>query len=113
MIAMIVRRLFQLPIILLVIYTTTLTLAWAIPGNPLDKPDGRRPAPEVVALASRIVSSKAVRQPVSVVARILELSETESRKNVVADRAGVHHSVVSKVLEAAETQRRSQLAVAS
>ncbi|MCA9289300.1 MAG: hypothetical protein KDA05_11980, partial [Phycisphaerales bacterium] len=48
MIAMIVRRLFQLPIILLVIYTTTLTLAWAIPGNPLDKPDGRRPAPEVV-----------------------------------------------------------------
>ncbi|MEZ6235451.1 MAG: ABC transporter permease [Phycisphaerales bacterium] len=48
MIAMIVRRLLQLPIILLVIYTTTLTLAWAIPGNPLDKPDGRRPAPEVI-----------------------------------------------------------------
>lgn len=71
------------------------------------------PAPETVALAERIVESKAVRQPVAVVARILSLAETEPRKNVLADRAGVHHSVVSKVLEAAETQRRSQLAVAS
>lgn len=71
------------------------------------------PAPEVTALAERIVSSKAVRQPVHTVARILAMSETEGRKNVVAERVGVHHSVVSKVLEAAESQRRSQLAVAS
>lgn len=47
MISMIVRRLLQLPLILAVIYTTTLTLAWAIPGNPLEKPDGRRPSAEV------------------------------------------------------------------
>lgn len=71
------------------------------------------PAPELVALASRIVESRAVRQPVAVVARILAMSETESRKNVIADRAGVHHSVVTKVLSEAETQRRSQLQAVS
>ena len=47
MIGLVVRRLAQLPIILLVIYTVTLTLAWSIPGNPLENPDGRRPSPEV------------------------------------------------------------------
>lgn len=47
MIGLIVRRLIQMPIILLVIYTFTLTLAWAIPGNPLENPEGRRPKPEV------------------------------------------------------------------
>ncbi len=45
---LIVRRLLQLPLILLVIYTITLTLAWAIPGNPLDH-DGRRPDDTVIA----------------------------------------------------------------
>lgn len=75
--------------------------------------DAPAPAPELVALASRIVASKAVRQPVATVSRILELSESESRKNVLAERVGVHHSVVSKVLSEAESQRRSQLAVAS
>ncbi len=44
---LIVRRLLQLPLILLVIYTITLTLAWMIPGNPLENPEGRRPSPEV------------------------------------------------------------------
>ena len=48
MIGLIVRRLLQLPIILLVIYTITLTLAWAIPGNPLENPEGRRPPQEVI-----------------------------------------------------------------
>ncbi|GMV26642.1 MAG: putative dipeptide-transport integral membrane protein ABC transporter DppB [Phycisphaerae bacterium] len=43
----VVRRLIQLPVVLLVIYTLTLALAWAAPGNPLDKPEGRRPPPEV------------------------------------------------------------------
>ncbi|HVU63137.1 MAG TPA: ABC transporter permease [Phycisphaerales bacterium] len=47
MISLILRRLMQLPLILLVIYTLTLTLAWAIPGSPLDKPEGRQPPPEV------------------------------------------------------------------
>ncbi|MCL4221664.1 MAG: ABC transporter permease [Phycisphaerales bacterium] len=48
MLALIVRRLLQLPIVLLVIYTVTLTLAWAIPGNPLDNDEGRRPPAAVV-----------------------------------------------------------------
>jgi oligopeptide transport system permease protein len=45
--ALILRRLLQLPLILWVIYTITFTLAWLIPGNPLEK-EGRRPPPEVV-----------------------------------------------------------------
>ncbi|MBN7310364.1 hypothetical protein [Mycobacteroides abscessus] len=80
---------------------------------PQGSPSAPSPAPEVVALASRIVESRAVRQPVHVVAQILSLAETESRKNVIADRAGVHHSVISKVLEAAETQRRHGLQAVS
>jgi oligopeptide transport system permease protein len=47
MISMILRRLAALPFILLVIYTITLTLAWVVPGNPLENPD-KRPKPEVV-----------------------------------------------------------------
>ncbi|ORA55859.1 DUF2637 domain-containing protein [Mycobacteroides franklinii] len=85
----------------------------ASPSAPQGSPDATTPAPEVVALAERIVESRAVRQPVSVVARILELGESESRKNVLADRAGVHHSVVSKVLESAEAQRRYGLVAVS
>ncbi|MCH9058032.1 MAG: hypothetical protein IIB55_05325, partial [Planctomycetes bacterium] len=48
MAGLIVRRLLQLPLILLVIYTLTLTLAWAIPGNPLENPEGRQPPQEVI-----------------------------------------------------------------
>jgi oligopeptide transport system permease protein len=44
---MISSRLLQLPLILLAVYTITLALAWAVPGNPLDRPEGRRPDPEV------------------------------------------------------------------
>jgi len=39
---LIASRLAQAPLIVLVIYTLTLALAWAAPGNPLDR-DGRRP----------------------------------------------------------------------
>ncbi len=48
MLALIARRLLQLPLILGAVYTITLALAWAIPGNPLENPEGRRPPPEVV-----------------------------------------------------------------
>ncbi len=41
------RRLLQVPVILLVIYTIAFALAWLAPGNPLDNPDGRRPPPEI------------------------------------------------------------------
>lgn len=44
---LITRRLAQLPLILGAIYTIALALAWAIPGNPLENPEGRRPPPEV------------------------------------------------------------------
>jgi len=43
------RRLLQLPLILMAIYSLTLWLAWSIPGNPLEKPEGRRPPPEIAA----------------------------------------------------------------
>lgn len=49
MAGLIIRRLIQLPVILLVIYTITLTLAWAIPGSPLENPEGRRPPDTVIA----------------------------------------------------------------
>lgn len=80
---------------------------------PQGSPDAAAPTPETVALAQRIVSSKAVRQPVSVVARILELAETESRKAVIEKALGVHHSVVTKVLDSAERERRHGLAAVS
>lgn len=45
---LILRRLIQMPFILLVIYTITFTLAWWIPGNPLENPEGRRPPQEIM-----------------------------------------------------------------
>ncbi|MBV6362611.1 hypothetical protein HZD78_21945 [Mycobacteroides chelonae] len=90
--------------------TTTRT---APPAAPQGSPSAPSPAPETVALAEKIVSSKAVRQPVSVVARILELAETESRKAVIEKALGVHHSVVTKVLDSAERERRHGLAAVS
>ncbi len=53
MLTLVARRLVQLPIILAVIYTLTLSLAWAIPGNPLENPEGRRPPPAVVEAMKR------------------------------------------------------------
>jgi oligopeptide transport system permease protein len=47
MMTLILRRLIALPFILLIIYTITLTLAWAVPGNPLENPE-KRPKPEVI-----------------------------------------------------------------
>ena len=45
---LVVRRLIQLPVIVLVIYTITFALAWLIPGNPLQNPEGRQPPRDVV-----------------------------------------------------------------
>ncbi|MBX3382465.1 MAG: ABC transporter permease [Phycisphaeraceae bacterium] len=47
MLAVILRRLAQLPLILGAVYTVTLVLAWGVPGNPLERAEGRRPPPEV------------------------------------------------------------------
>ncbi|WP_100514941.1 hypothetical protein [Mycobacteroides abscessus] len=85
----------------------------ASPSAPQKVSGAANPAPETVALAQRIVESRAVRQPVATVSRILAMAESESRKNIVAERAGVHHSVVTKIMEAAEAQRRSQLQAVS
>jgi len=48
MTGLILRRLAQMPLILLVIYTITFTLAWLIPGNPLENAEGRRPPEEIM-----------------------------------------------------------------
>ncbi len=53
MLGLIVRRLIQLPLIVGVIYTLTLTLAWAVPGNPIENPEGRRPPPAVIEAMQR------------------------------------------------------------
>ncbi len=53
MLALITRRLLQMPLILGAIYTLTLALAWAVPGSPLDRPEGRRPVPEIQAAMER------------------------------------------------------------
>ena len=47
MMGLIVRRLIQMPFILLAVYTITFSLAWLIPGNPLENP-ARRPPPEIM-----------------------------------------------------------------
>ena len=47
MLHLIIWRLIQFPLILFVIFTVTFTLAWLIPGNPLEQPEGRRPPKEV------------------------------------------------------------------
>jgi oligopeptide transport system permease protein len=46
---MILRRLLLLPLTLLAIFAIAITLAWALPGNPLENPEGRQPPPEVQA----------------------------------------------------------------
>jgi len=48
MLRLIVSRLVQLPMILVVIFLVTFALAWWIPGNPLEAPEGRRPSPAVM-----------------------------------------------------------------
>ncbi len=45
--AFILRRLAQLPLILAVIFVVTFALAWLVPGNPLERPEGQRPPVEV------------------------------------------------------------------
>ena len=51
--ALIVRRLIQLPFIVLAVYTLTFVLAWSIPGNPLENPEGRRPSADIVEAMKR------------------------------------------------------------
>jgi len=48
MLRLIVTRLLQLPLILGAVLAITLTLAWLVPGNPLERPVGRRPSAEVL-----------------------------------------------------------------
>lgn len=53
MLRLLVIRLLQLPVILAVVFAITLTLAWQIPGNPLERTEGRRPSPAVQAAMLR------------------------------------------------------------
>jgi len=47
MTALLIRRLIQMPFILLAIYTLTFLLAWSLPGSPLEH-EGRRPKQEII-----------------------------------------------------------------
>ncbi len=49
MIGLILRRLAQLPLILLVIYTITFVLSWLLPGSAVMSDEGRAPPKEVLA----------------------------------------------------------------
>lgn len=80
---------------------------------PQGSPTAPVPAPELVALAERIVSSERLRTDARTVARILAMSESESRKAVIAERVGVHHGVITRVLAAAERERRHGLVAVS
>lgn len=40
-------RLLQLPVILVIVFLITFTLAWVVPGNPLERPGGRQPSEAV------------------------------------------------------------------
>jgi len=48
MVRLIASRLLQLPLILGAVLAITLTLAWVVPGNPLEQAEGRRPSAEVM-----------------------------------------------------------------
>lgn len=48
MFSLIFWRLMQLPLILLVVFTLTFILAWMLPGDPLQRPEERRPPPEIL-----------------------------------------------------------------
>ncbi len=48
MLSFIARRLAITPLIVLVVYTITFALAWLVPGDPLQQPEGRRPPAEIV-----------------------------------------------------------------
>lgn len=46
---LIVRRLLQLPLIVLAVYTATFMLAWALPGEAIVNDEARQPPPEVLS----------------------------------------------------------------
>ncbi len=52
MTAQIIRRLLQLPVVLLLVLTVTFALLWLIPGNPMEN-EGRRPPPEIAEAMAR------------------------------------------------------------
>ena len=60
MAALIGRRLMQLPVIVLVVYTLTFCLAWLIPGNPLENPEGRRPLPEIEEAMKKVKEAQSL-----------------------------------------------------
>jgi ABC-type dipeptide/oligopeptide/nickel transport system permease component len=45
----VLRRLAQLPLLLLAVYTLAFALAWAVPGSPFEDAEGRRPSREAQA----------------------------------------------------------------
>ncbi|MSR29572.1 MAG: ABC transporter permease [Phycisphaerales bacterium] len=52
MIALVIRRLLQLPLVLATVLAVTFALVWLIPGNPMEN-EGRQPPPEIAAAMAR------------------------------------------------------------
>jgi oligopeptide transport system permease protein len=48
MLAFIARRLLLTPLIVLIVFTITFVLAWLVPGDPLQQPEGRQPPAEIM-----------------------------------------------------------------
>ena len=46
-------RLAQMPFILAIIFVLTFVLTWMVPGNPLDRPEGKRPNREIMLAMQR------------------------------------------------------------
>ena len=44
---LIAARLVQFPLIVVVVFVVTFALSWVLPGSPLERPEGRRPDPQV------------------------------------------------------------------
>ena len=53
MLRLILSRLLQLPLVLVVIFIITLTLAWVVPGDPLEGSEGRNRTPQQVEVLKR------------------------------------------------------------
>ncbi len=83
MTAMLVRRLLQVPVILLVIYTVTFALAWQLPGNPLDHEGRKPPAAVQDAMKAQYNLDDSVKFYVSYLEQITGVAWLEGRSPTV------------------------------
>ena len=102
MIGLIVRRLLQMPVILLVIYTITFLLAWSLPGESLLNDEGRRPPQSVIDLAPyvKVKGSKVkVKKAVNFIGSFQTVvSQEAARSDVDGVICGhIHHATIETI----------------